>query len=168
MPAASWPRCWSAWSPSAVIAAASGWPNTPNTPHSSRSRSSSRPSAQGASIGSLIEPPVRSPRSSVTGLPLPRLKPEYSSPSHSSARHLSRSQLDPKSARSNAALPDIALDQPLHSGPIRLTIRRLPRAATKAAALLGLRILRLFLGFGPLQPLQDGILRVFRQHRHQP
>ena len=41
MPAASWPRCWSACRPSAVMAAASGWPKMPNTPHSSRSRSAS-------------------------------------------------------------------------------------------------------------------------------
>ena len=44
MPAASWPRCWSACRPSAVIAAASGWPKMPKTPHSSRSRSPSRSS----------------------------------------------------------------------------------------------------------------------------
>ena len=42
MPAASWPRCWRACRPSAVIAAASGWPKMPKTPHSSRSRSPSR------------------------------------------------------------------------------------------------------------------------------
>src|SRR5689334_2849315 len=41
MPAASWPRCCSACRPSAVIAAASGWPKMPNTPHSSRRRSAS-------------------------------------------------------------------------------------------------------------------------------
>src|ERR1700752_273427 len=44
MPAASWPRCWRACSPSAVMAAASGWPKMPNTPHSSRSVSPSRSS----------------------------------------------------------------------------------------------------------------------------
>src|SRR5579863_1901444 len=53
MPAASWPRCCKACSPSAVMAAASGWPKMPNTPHSSRSRSesgSNKPwSAAGAS-----------------------------------------------------------------------------------------------------------------------
>ena len=37
MPAASWPRCCRACRPSAVIAAASGWPKMPKTPHSSRS-----------------------------------------------------------------------------------------------------------------------------------
>ena len=42
MPAASWPRCCRACRPSAVMAAASGWPKMPNTPHSSRSRSPSR------------------------------------------------------------------------------------------------------------------------------
>src|SRR6185369_367343 len=41
MPAASWPRCCKACRPSAVMAAASGWPKIPNTPHSSRSRSAS-------------------------------------------------------------------------------------------------------------------------------
>src|SRR5580692_2600927 len=41
MPAASWPRCCKACRPSAVMAAASGWPKMPNTPHSSRSRSAS-------------------------------------------------------------------------------------------------------------------------------
>ena len=46
MPAASWPRCCRACRPSAVIAAASGWPKMPKTPHSSRSRSSSRSSRQ--------------------------------------------------------------------------------------------------------------------------
>ena len=40
MPAASWPRCWSACRPSAVRAAASGWPKTPKTPHSSWNLSS--------------------------------------------------------------------------------------------------------------------------------
>ena len=42
MPAASWPRCWSACRPSAVRAAASSWPKMPKTPHSSRSLSPSR------------------------------------------------------------------------------------------------------------------------------
>src|SRR5436190_10055335 len=41
MPAASWPRCCKACKPSAVMAAASGWPKMPNTPHSSRNRSAS-------------------------------------------------------------------------------------------------------------------------------
>src|ERR1700733_10366537 len=41
MPAASCPRCCSAWRPSAASAAASPCPHTPNTPHSSCSRSSS-------------------------------------------------------------------------------------------------------------------------------
>src|SRR5688572_23282552 len=40
MPAASCPRCWSAWRPSAVSAPASAWPKMPKTPHSSRSLSS--------------------------------------------------------------------------------------------------------------------------------
>ena len=40
MPAASWPRCCSACSPRATIAAASGWLKMPNTPQCSRSRSS--------------------------------------------------------------------------------------------------------------------------------
>ncbi len=42
MPAASWPRCCKACRPSAVSAAASGWPNMPNTPHSSCVLSSSK------------------------------------------------------------------------------------------------------------------------------
>ena len=42
MPAASWPRCWSACRPSATIAAALSAPQMPNTPHSSRSLSSSK------------------------------------------------------------------------------------------------------------------------------
>src|SRR5215813_477936 len=56
MPAASCPRCWRACRPSAVIAAASGWPNMPKTPHSSRSRSPSRsrPASLGVSVISLI------------------------------------------------------------------------------------------------------------------
>ena len=42
MPAASWPRCWSACRPSAVSAAAWGWPKMPKTPHFSRRSSASR------------------------------------------------------------------------------------------------------------------------------
>ena len=49
MPAASWPRCCSACRPSAVMAAASGWPKMPKTPHSSRSRSASRSKVAGSS-----------------------------------------------------------------------------------------------------------------------
>ena len=41
MPAASWPRCWSACRPSATIAEALSAPQMPKTPHSSRSLSSS-------------------------------------------------------------------------------------------------------------------------------
>ena len=41
MPAASWPRCCKAWSPSATKLAASSAPQMPNTPHSSRNLSSS-------------------------------------------------------------------------------------------------------------------------------
>src|SRR5262249_7341968 len=137
MPAASWPRCWSACRPSAVIAAASGWPNTPKTPHSSRNRSpskssSKRPSAWGASIVSLIWPP---------NLPCP---------------------IFPVSACRDRALHGAALDQSLHSGPVGLPIGGLARAVAKvaieAAALVRLRIRPVLLGLGPLQPLQDGVL----------
>src|SRR5579872_5179121 len=51
MPAASWPRCWSACRPSATIAAASGWPKMPKTPHSSRSRSASKSRFENGSWG---------------------------------------------------------------------------------------------------------------------
>ena len=52
MPAASWPRCCRACRPSAVMAAASGWPKMPNTPHSSRSVSPSRSSCSSIAAAS--------------------------------------------------------------------------------------------------------------------
>ena len=56
MPAASWPRCCSAWRPSAVSVAASGWPRMPNTPHSSCSVSPSMSS--GSVCMSVMSPCV--------------------------------------------------------------------------------------------------------------
>src|SRR5215831_6801022 len=67
MPVASWPRCGRACRPSAVSAAASGWPYTPKTPHSSWSWS--------ASNGSVVA--IGDPRLDIRKMVMLRLECEW-------------------------------------------------------------------------------------------
>src|SRR5262245_36658390 len=127
MPAASCPRCWRACRPSAVIAAASGWPNMPKTPHSSRSRSPSRssPASLGVSVISLIS-----------------------------------------SSISQAWSTGLVAGQFPQARPVRRSVSGGLIGGVEARSLTRCRLILFQLRL--LQPLQDGVFRVIRQHRHQP